>query len=253
MTSPARFLLPVLLAATCTVAAPAADLAQNILAQSGWVTFTYPAREGVHGDGQHITINGDGMVVETAPDDGLVHATLRVRDGAVDRIELRVGRAADRHEATARVIAGPDPAAAAAFMLRLARDTDDEDLGHTAVAAAAMADAEIWPELVTLARDRDRPEEVREAAIFWLGMQAGEKIRGELAAIIDDDSEEIDLREHAVFALHQSLEDDPRAIDTLSRIATENPHPQIRRSALFWLAQHDEPEVVDLFERILLD
>ena len=45
-------------------------------------------------------------------------------------------------------------------------------------------------ELLVFARDRAQPDGVREAAIFWLGVAAGDKAASELEAIVDDESED---------------------------------------------------------------
>ena len=237
-----------------TTAIAADDLSGAILAEDGWVSLTYPARDGVHGGNCSVTIDGRSVVIHDADNDGLVHLSLLVRDKAVAEIRFRIDGPIRKHEREARDLGATTAATAAAFLLDIGRHDPDDELAATAVAASSLADTETWPELAAIARDRRRGAEVREAAIFWLSMAAGDKVERELTAIIDDDSEEIEIREHAVFALHQALEDDPpRAVASLGRIATENPHPQVRRNALFWLAQHDDPAVVDLFERILLD
>lgn len=145
------------------------------------------------------------------------------------------------------------PAAAVAeFCLELARSHPDPDVAEPAVVAVALVDADSTPELIAIARDRDRQQAVRKSAIFWLGLAAGEKVVGDLTDVATDDRESIDLREHAVFALHQALADDqPRAVTTLGAIATSEAHPEIRQSALFWLSQIDDPAVIDLFSIIL--
>jgi hypothetical protein len=56
--------------------------------------------------------------------------------------------------------------------------------------------------------------------------------------------------ETAVLALSQGRRH--KYVEYLTEIARANPHPQLRRQAMFWLAQRDEPEVLDFFEEILL-
>jgi len=244
-----------ILIGTASVAMAARDdLASRITAEDGWVTFTYPAHENVHSQSHTITIDGNKVVVTDDDDDGLVHTTAKVRNGRVIDLETRSGHSQSRHEKNARVIDNPTADEAADYFLAMARNHRDEEVAESAITAAAIADAETWPTLLELARDRQLDDEVRESAIFWLGVQAGQKVSHDLEAIVDDDSEEMEIREHAVFALSQALEDDhEEAVDTLGRIATENPHTQLRQTALFWLAQHDDPAVLDLFESILLD
>lgn len=245
-----------LISVTALAMAVPDDLASMITAEDGWVAFTYPASDDVHCHSHTIVMDGNEVVVDEEENDGLVHTAIKVRSGRVVAIETRTGRgrSRSRHEKNARVIDNPTAEEASDYLLDLARHHRDEEVAESAVTAAAISSAETWPTLLEMARDHRLDREVRESAIFWLGVQAGEKVSHELEAIVDDDSEEMELREHAVFALSQALEDnDEEAVETLGRIATENPHTQLRQSALFWLAQHDDPAVLDLFESILLD
>ena len=91
---------------------------------------------------------------------------------------------------------------------------------------------------------------MRESAIFWLGQEASAVATAGLEAIVEDDDEELELREHAIFALSQ--QDLDRCFPALSRVALESKHPQLREQAFFWLAQHDDPRVIDLLEEVLL-
>ena len=58
------------------------------------------------------------------------------------------------------------------------------------------------------------------------------------------------IREHAIFSLSQQGID--RAFPALRKVALESRHPQLREQAFFWLAQHDDPRVIDLLEEVLL-
>lgn len=57
------------------------------------------------------------------------------------------------------------------------------------------------------------------------------------------------MREQAVFALSQLPE--ARGVPVLIRVATTNRDRAIRRKAMFWLGQSDDPRAVALFEDIL--
>ncbi|MFH1843540.1 MAG: HEAT repeat domain-containing protein, partial [bacterium] len=140
------------------------------------------------------------------------------------------------------------PQLAADFLLELTVNADDE-VAEDAVFAACLADAEVWPELLDLARDRRYDDEVRQSAIVWLSRFAGEKVTTGLVKLVDDDDEDLEVRETAIFALSQHSGEN--AVPQLTRIALENPHPQLREQALFWLAQNDDPRVLALFEEIL--
>jgi HEAT repeat protein len=98
--------------------------------------------------------------------------------------------------------------------------------------------------LLEVARDKQRPLEVRKKAIFWAGQSDGPV--ADLVALYDR-LEEQDLREHAVFVLSQREED--AATDKLVSIARTDPDRELRKRALFWLGQKRDPEVT----RIIAD
>jgi HEAT repeat protein len=231
----------------------AADLERDIRDREGLVHVAAPVRPGVRGDHHTVTI-GEYDVNRRDAHDGLVHLIFEMADGRVVDLDVRSGGRSSARERRATDLGTRDAAEVAALCVDLMQDHPDEDVAETAVAAVAIADDDNWQPLLALARDRDRDADVREAAIFWLGVGAGDKMAAELVDIAEDDHEQVEVREHAVFALSQALEDDPeRAVATLGGIATSHGHPDVRRSALFWLAQHDDPRVLDLFESILLD
>lgn len=85
-----------------------------------------------------------------------------------------------------------------------------------------------------------------EAARYLLGL-AGTTTRDDLGE--DAIVAAVFIREAAVFALSQRPESE--AIPSLTRLARSSRHPGVRKDALFWLAQHDDPEVIQLFKELL--
>jgi HEAT repeat protein len=84
--------------------------------------------------------------------------------------------------------------------------------------------------------------------VFWLGQAAGEEAtRGldSLATVGGD----LEVRKHAVFALSQRPADE--GVPVLIRIARTNRSPELRKTALFWLGQSEDPRALTLFEEIL--
>jgi HEAT repeat protein len=57
------------------------------------------------------------------------------------------------------------------------------------------------------------------------------------------------VRKQAIFALSQRSTDE--AVPALIRIARTNDDPELRKTALFWLGQSEDPRAVSLFEEIL--
>ncbi len=258
--------LVVLLAVAGTGLAQASDLAQQIADfESGEVRFEFASRDGVFGDGGSIIVV-DGSLTRihgthyiSCDDDendwredceeGPVRISMRVRDGRVNKIRYWVAGQWRRARGDVLDLGEVEPQAAADYLLRLTREARRSVAEDCILPATLARDVVVWPELLEIARDRQLDDEVRSSAVFWLGQQVGDKVTAGLAALVDDDDEELQLREAAIFALHNR--DSGRRFDALSRIALESRHPQLRRSALFWLAESESPRVLDLFEEIL--
>ena len=66
---------------------------------------------------------------------------------------------------------------------------------------------------------------------------------------MDDSSVELAVKESAVFALSQLRRDE--GVPALIRIARTHASPSVRKKALFWLGQSDDPRAMALFEEIL--
>ncbi len=107
----------------------------------------------------------------------------------------------------------------------------------------------VWPDLIDIARDGSRPEDVREQAVFWVGQQAADAAidgRDDLIAGEDDD---IEVRKAAVFAISQRSRQE--AVPVLMEVAETSRFVKVRRSAVFWLGQTGDSRALDFFERIL--
>lgn len=102
--------------------------------------------------------------------------------------------------------------------------------------------------LLRLART-DPDQELRGKAVFWLGQAAGREITRDLAGLASDQSQNRGVQEQAVFAISQR----PAAegVPALVQIARTHRDPEIRKKALFWLGQSEDPRALELFEEIL--
>jgi HEAT repeat protein len=220
-------------------------------AGDGTVRLGFAARPGVCGNGHGITImDGDDDDDEWVSDceRGPVRVSLRMRGGRVSDATTRVG-GHWRSEVTVTDLGLVPARQAADAMLALARGADEE-AGDELITAATLADsAVVWPELLRLARDGKLPVETRKQAVFWLSQAAGEEAARGLDSIVVDDRGDLEVREHAVFALSQRPADE--GVPALIRIARGNQNPEIRKKALFWLGQSDDPRALTLFEEIL--
>lgn len=86
----------------------------------------------------------------------------------------------------------------------------------------------------------------RKKAIFWLGQKAVKRTAELLEGIIDDDPDS-DIRKAAVFALSQH----PEGLDRLIKIATTHRSLKVRKQAIFWLGQSDDPRALETILGIL--
>ena len=67
--------------------------------------------------------------------------------------------------------------------------------------------------------------------------------------LVDDNDADLEVREQAVFALSQRPRDE--GVPALISIARSNRSPELRKKALFWLGQSEDPRALALFEELL--
>jgi hypothetical protein len=125
----------------------------------------------------------------------------------------------------------------------------DQEIGKGALfAISQQKDDDAARTLIAAARDHDLASEVRKSAVFWLGQTASERATEGLKSMISD--ENADVKKQAVFALSQMKTD--KSLDALIDIARTSKDREVRKSALFWLGQSNDPRALKLFEEILL-
>ncbi|RKZ15233.1 hypothetical protein DRQ53_09595 [bacterium] len=248
----------VLLAIPAT--ALAGSLADALQADEANLYFSFQTREGVYGDGESLSINLDGSRSfgrSTRPSwgremtEGPGRVWIRIRDGRIRDIDLEVGGKEPRLDSKRTDLGFIDAAEVRDVMLTIAETSRDDEAEDAIICAVVSDGFAHWDRLLAIARDQKRPDDVRESAIFWLGQEASATATAGLEQIVDDEDDELEIREHAIFALSQQGID--RSFDSLRRIALESAHPQLRETAFFWLAQEDDPRVVDLFEEVLVE
>jgi HEAT repeat protein len=100
--------------------------------------------------------------------------------------------------------------------------------------------------LLDLARKRSEPLEIRKQALFWAGQQGA--TGADLAGLYDSFAER-ELRDHLIFVMSQ--DGDRAAADKLLEIARKDPDPELRKKALFWLGQIDDPRAAEALEEII--
>ena len=237
-------------------------------APDGAVRFSFAARPGVYGNGRNIIswdcrggncrhrqVNGnyndmDGDDWGSACDSGPVRIALTVRSGAVTDLRAYVG-GEWRTAAAGTDLGAVGARDAATYLLGLAaRDAVGSRAAERAIFPAMLADSvTLWPDLLKIARDGRVSRKVRRSAVFWIGQAAGDAATRGLTDLVDDRATDREVRETAVFALSQRPRDE--GVPALIRIARENPDPELRRKAIFWLGQSEDPRALSLFEELL--
>ena len=237
--------------ALVTCAATAQSLEQRVLAvRNGDVRLSYATKPGVCGQGEHgISVRGD----EDDHDDGWrsdceagpARLVLRVRDGQVTDITARVGGHWVPKSGVTDLGTVPARDASAMLLALARRGTED------AIFPAMIADSvpNVWRELLVIARSTKVPQDARKSAVFWVGQEAAEAATKDLKALVGDEALESEVRESAVFALSQRPKD--QAVPALMEVARTNRDPRLRKSAIFWLGQTDDPRALAYFEEVL--
>lgn len=235
-------------------------------APDGKVRMTFASRPGVCGNGSndismdcedgncgnHNTYSRDDHDVDvtTCPcEEGPVRLVLRVSGGKVTRIRAYVGgewKPAEAGTTDLGVVGDKD---AVAYLLDLAR-TSSSHIGEEAIFPATLADSvTVWPDLFKIARSDEVPTQTRKSAVFWIGQAAGETVTKGLDSLAQGSDVDREVRESAVFALSQQRND--VGVPALISIARTNKDPDIRKKAIFWLGQSNDPRALALFEELL--
>jgi hypothetical protein len=215
----------------------------------GTIHLSFAARPGVCSSGSNnINIRDATDEWETDCQGQPVRVSLQMARGQVVSIHTYVGgrwRPGNPAVTDLGMVSSRD---AADYLLRLA--AQPRDLDGDPVLPASLADSvTIWPMLIRIARNGRLPDDRRRTAVFWLSQAAGRAATRALDSIVGDPGGRREVRKQAVFALSQRS--DNEGVPALIRIARTNPDPELRKTALFWLGQSDDPRAIDLFEELL--
>lgn len=254
--------LPVAVEAQGSGQAAARAIAQRVAeVRSGTVWMSFAAMPGTCGNGRGgITVRtggrnaffGSGNLASKEWEDecepGPVRVSLDVSRGTVMALRTYVG---GRWRGSAALDLGTvPPVAATDYLLGLAERGEGRPAKDAIFPASIAEGAVVWPRLLTLAKAADRPREVRESALFWVGQAAGDAVTAGLQEIVDDPSGDREVRKSAIFSLSQRPKDE--SVPALIRIARTHKDPELRRTAVFWLGQSNDPRAIGFFEEVLL-
>ncbi len=252
-------MLPIAAFAVMGVEVGAQVLAQRVTSvRNGTVRFEYPAAEGVCGNGRgNISVRrGDGRSTysqgnkgewEDECEPGPVRVALDLSRGEVTAVRAYVG---GRWRGSAAADLGTVSARDASdYLMGIAEHASSGPAKEAVFPATIAEGVTVWPRLLGIAKDVDRPREVRNNAIFWVSQAAGEAATKGLQEIVDDPDGDREVRKSAVFSLSQRPAGE--SVPALIRVARTNRDPEIRRSAIFWLGQSKDPRALQYFEEVL--
>ncbi len=233
-------------------------------APDGSVRFSFAAKPGVYGNGRNMIswdcdkgnchnrqVDGnwdDHDDWDMPCDSGPVRVALTKSSGRITDLRVYVG-GEWRPNTTATDLGTVSTKDAATYLLALALK-DESRASEKAIFPAVLADSvTIWPDLLKVAKADNVSRKVKRSAVFWLGQAAGDAATRGLTDLVDDSGADREVRETAVFALSQRPRDE--GVPALIRIARQNKDPDLRRKAIFWLGQSDDPRALSLFEELL--
>lgn len=239
------------------------DARSRVSQQSeGQLRFTVKLRPEVCGSGQNIWRAGDGrshtnwgnggysrdVEFDVECDAGPGRVVIDRSGGTVRDVRFYVG---GRWRATTGVtdLGALGTRAAADLLLDIAR-TNDGKAGRDAIFPLTVIDSVvIWRDLLQLARDEGRPRETRKQAVFWLGQLAEAPATQGLDELVGEAALDRDVREQAIFALSQRPAGE--GIPALVKVVRTSRDPALRKKALFWLGQSNDPRGLALIEELL--
>ena len=235
--------------AVSTLAGQSLDERVNAV-RDGTVLMSFPARPNVCGDGRGSIWTYGSRDLNAYGDRVCVHGPVRVSIGRSEAqtvsVRTRVGgpsTGASASETNLGEVAAPE---AARYLVQLAKTLAGTNASQALSAAAFADDVDIAPLLIDLVRDDAAPTESRKQALFWLGQS--DAPTSEIVAQ-DGALRSFSLRQQFTFVLSQRRDD--VATDKLIDIATHDPDLQVRKQAMFWLGQSQEPKAIAFFREVL--
>ena len=215
--------------------------------KDGSVQMTFASRPDACGDGDDVL--GLGRLITVYPSMqghgwsnanctfGPARVVITKRDGELTAVRTYIGGV--RRSTSGAIDLGVVPArAAASYFLDLA-STANRRVATSAIMAAAVADSvDIWRQLLALARNENRPSDVRSSALYWMSGVAPAEAVAPLAVLARSGAESRTLREGVVMTLGQLR--DGVGVPTLIEL-TRDGERWLRDRAIFWLGNaHDD-------------
>lgn len=230
---------------------------------NGKIRLNYAAGQGVCGNGPTWFRSRDGRSgtfygswngssesqreIETTCERGPVRVVIVREDGDTKAIRMYVGGRwkADTGITDLGTVSGVD---AGAWFLRQA-ERGPVKVARSALQAAILTDSvQASQVLLRIARDDSRPQDVRNAAVNWLGEVVGERVSATLDSIAYEAGDR-DIRRTAIHTLARRPKEE--AVPALQKMAETLPDRELRRTAVMALAQTRDTQAIAWLERRL--
>ena len=218
-------------------------------ADAAWIGYAVRGRDRSNGDGCWDGRNSRRTAPVKLEGSSDLFVLFRVENRVVGRIQIASPDCAlDLGGLTLHWLTNVTAAASLDWLSTFTRGDTSQKVANSAIVAIALhGDAVAVDHLVALAKDgRDRP--TRSTALFWVSQRAGERAASTITDAIDRDPD-TQVKQQAVFALSQLPRGEgvPRLID----VARNNRNPEVRKRAMFWLGQSQDPRALAFFEEVL--
>jgi len=227
--------------------------------RDGTVRLSFGARDGVCGNGGswYRSRPGSGTTsynswngnrdVEFQCDPGPVRVVVVRAAGQTNELRTSVG---GRWRADTGITdLGTVPANDAGRWLLAIAERGDEKPARSALHTLTLTDSvDAWPTFLRIAKNEQRPKEVRSQAVFWLGEYAGDKVGASLDSIAYEAGDR-ELRKQAIFALSRRPTEE--AVPSLLRMAETLPDRELRKTAIFWLSRSNDPRALAWLSKAL--
>lgn len=137
-----------------------------------------------------------------------------------------------------------DNDAARKVLTDVAWNDPSEDVREKCVFALSQMNGEPAVDALISIAKTHKDGETRKHAAFWLGQKASDRAVGVLRDLAYND-EDTEVQRSAMFALTQTREDGG-GVDELIEIARTHPNPKLRKDAIFWLGQSEDPRALEV-------
>ena len=222
-----------------------------------WIAYRFPVRPGI----RIATWDGNTTITQTTSTDGIewipdstevqrvgVFLLTGKADGVVQRTRLiNLNQNFRVHDRKVYWLGEPSADDSLSLLDRLIKDSPQKFASQFTHYMSLHDSTRVAEHLLELTKSPANSNEVRRAAITYLGREVSRQAGVELDRLVSDPN--TDIQRQAVAAISRRANDE--SIPSLIRIAKENPNASVRAYAIQLLGQKQDPRVIAFFETLL--